>query len=175
MVLMPDRDGHVGEAVVTNQGGSQILDKPYQATSISGIGSAPTQPALMEQSEIERDFARALAAEPDPPVVFIFYFNVDFSELTPEYLSLLPNVLAAIKKRDSVDISIVGHCDTAGANSYNFLLSKRRAENLAHILTERGVDESTLSISWHGENDPLIKTGDNIFEPRNRRVEITVR
>jgi len=49
------------------------------------------------------------------------------------------------------------------------------------ILTKRtdliaeGVDPSILAIDSHGEDNPLISTGDGVSEPRNRRVEVTVR
>ena len=39
----------------------------------------------------------------------------------------------------------------------------------------QGVDPSTLDISSHGKDNPLVPTGDQVSEPRNRRVEITVR
>ena len=34
---------------------------------------------------------------------------------------------------------------------------------------------STIDVTSHGEGDPMVKTPDETPEPRNRRVEITVR
>jgi outer membrane protein OmpA-like peptidoglycan-associated protein len=38
-----------------------------------------------------------------------------------------------------------------------------------------GVSESLIDVSSLGESDLRIATADNILEPRNRRVEISVR
>jgi outer membrane protein OmpA-like peptidoglycan-associated protein len=51
----------------------------------------------------------------------------------------------------------------------------KRARAVASILLGEGVDPSVLDITSHGENNPLVPTGDQVPEPRNRRVEITVR
>jgi outer membrane protein OmpA-like peptidoglycan-associated protein len=43
------------------------------------------------------------------------------------------------------------------------------------ILVQAGLAASTVVVSSHGEADLVVKTRDNVPEPRNRRVEITVR
>ena len=43
------------------------------------------------------------------------------------------------------------------------------------LLAAEGIDPGALEITSHGEANPLVPTGDNVSEPRNRRVEVTVR
>jgi outer membrane protein OmpA-like peptidoglycan-associated protein len=43
------------------------------------------------------------------------------------------------------------------------------------MLTSRGADPDVLEIKSHGEEDLLVPTADGVSEPRNRRVEVTVR
>jgi outer membrane protein OmpA-like peptidoglycan-associated protein len=117
----------------------------------------------------------ALAALPKPPLRYIFYFKHDSVDLTRNSRALLDNVLRAIRDRAPVDVSVVGHTDTVGKKRYNYALSLKRARAVASILLGEGVDPSVLDITSHGENNPLVPTGDQIREPRNRRVEITVR
>jgi outer membrane protein OmpA-like peptidoglycan-associated protein len=74
-----------------------------------------------------------------------------------------------------VEISLVGHSDTVGTNPYNYQLSFGRARAVATLLVADGVNPSVLEIASRGENDPLTPTGDETPEPRNRRVEATVR
>jgi outer membrane protein OmpA-like peptidoglycan-associated protein len=74
-----------------------------------------------------------------------------------------------------VDISVVGHTDTVGMKGYNYSLSMRRARAVSSILLGQGIDPSTLDVTSHGKDNPLVPTGDQVPEPRNRRVEITVR
>jgi len=74
-----------------------------------------------------------------------------------------------------VDISVGGHTDRVGTRRYNYRLSLERARAVASYLIAEGVDPSILAIDSHGEDNPLISTGDGVSEPRNRRVEVTVR
>ena len=38
-----------------------------------------------------------------------------------------------------------------------------------------GFDQSIVRVDTHGKGAPLVPSGDNVAEPRNRRVEVTVR
>jgi outer membrane protein OmpA-like peptidoglycan-associated protein len=49
-----------------------------------------------------------------------------------------------------------------------------RARKVADLLVVQGIDPNILEIESHGEDNLLVKTGDEVREPRNRRVEITV-
>jgi len=62
-----------------------------------------------------------------------------------------------------------------GKKGYNYSLSMNRARAVASILAGEGIDPSVLEITSHGKDNPLVPTGDQVPEPRNRRVEITVR
>jgi OmpA-OmpF porin, OOP family len=42
-------------------------------------------------------------------------------------------------------------------------------------LVRDGVDADAISVTGRGESEPLIRTPRGVGEPRNRRVEITVR
>jgi outer membrane protein OmpA-like peptidoglycan-associated protein len=72
-------------------------------------------------------------------------------------------------------VSIVGHTDTTGTRDYNFRLGLRRAERVRGRLQAVGAAPTELTVESHGEDNPLVPTGDGVSEPRNRRVEVTVR
>lgn len=175
VVLIPDPDGSVGKVAVSNPGGSQVLQQAGQATFIEDSQHAPQAPVIMEQAEIQRRFGPALAARPLPPESFTLYFHRNSIELLDSSLAMLPQILKAIKDRGSVDVSVVGHSDTLGNDQYNIRLSRQRAEAVAQRLTAQRVDPKTLEITSHGKRRLLIPTGDQVSEPRNRRVEVTVR
>jgi len=40
---------------------------------------------------------------------------------------------------------------------------------------DAGLPASSIAVRSHGEGALLVRTADGVFEPRNRRVEITVR
>ncbi len=62
-----------------------------------------------------------------------------------------------------------------GAPRTNVALGLKRAVTVRDLLVAAGLDPSTVEVTSHGEGDLLIQTPDETPEPRNRRVEITVR
>src|SRR5262249_44197266 len=116
-----------------------------------------------------------LATLPPEPVRFVLYFRQDSDDLTAESQALLPQFFRAVRDRSPADVSIVGHTDTVADREYNYRLGLRRANRVADLLVVQGVDRSSLDIDSHGKDDLLVKTADQVAEPRNRRVEITVR
>lgn len=175
VVLIPDEDGTVGQATVTNKAGTVELDTANQATTVESREKAPSQPVVKGQAELDAIFSEALAIQPPSPVHFSLYFETDSTTLVPESLELLPTVLEAIGARAVPDISVVGHSDTSGNEDYNLELSTRRAVAVGELLTREGIEEASLEITSHGESNPLIPTDDEVDEPRNRRVDVVVR
>jgi outer membrane protein OmpA-like peptidoglycan-associated protein len=173
-VLIPDLEGEVGRITVTNQAGTQVLDQARQASTVRSANNAPSPPLALEQTEISRIFGAALAVQPAGPARFILYFREDSEDLTPEAEALIPEVLWTARDRRATVISIIGHTDTTGDRGYNYQLSLGRARKVADLLAAQGIDPNILEIESHGEDNLLVKTGDEVPEPRNRRVEVTV-
>jgi outer membrane protein OmpA-like peptidoglycan-associated protein len=174
IVLLPDAQGKTGAIIVSGAGGERYLSETRQAV-IVGEGSAPGQPFILPEKDVAALAGPALRALPPPPIQFILYFEHGTANLTRGSRALLPKVMKAIKERSPVDISVVGHTDTVGDRPYNYRLSLKRAQAVAALLTSEGLDPSILEIASHGKDNPLIPTGDQVPEPRNRRVEVTVR
>jgi OmpA-OmpF porin, OOP family len=70
---------------------------------------------------------------------------------------------------------VVGHTDRVGTVPYNDALSLRRAERVQAQLVQLGIPAAQIQAAGRGERAPLVPTEDEVAEPRNRRVEITVR
>jgi len=174
-VLLPDPDGQVGEITVSSEKGTQVLSKPYQATEVTRVDQVPKAPYVMEEKDVTNTFGAALAAQPAPPVSFLLYFKTGTTELTDESLAMIPDIVAAVKNRSVPDISVIGHSDRVGSDEVNRRLSLDRANAVAALLVEKGVDRGMLEITYHGEENPLVPTADNVPEPRNRRVEVNIR
>jgi outer membrane protein OmpA-like peptidoglycan-associated protein len=174
IVLLPDDQGKTGAIVVSSGGVERRLDRPGETVTVEA-GSPPGLPAVMPDREVRAIAGPALAALPKPPARFILYFEHDSVNLTPESQAILNKVLETIRDRSPVDVSVVGHTDTVGKKEYNYALSMKRARAVASILRRNGVDPSVLDITSHGKDNPLVPTGDQVPEPRNRRVEITIR
>ncbi len=174
-VLLSDPDGKTGRIEVSNKGGSQLLTEPRQMTKVKDAVTAPSPPVSMKEEEIRKLFFDALSAQPKPPLTFLLYFVTGTSSLSEESESRIQDVLKAIEIRQPADISIVGHTDRVGSRESNYVLGLERAAAIKDLLVSKGVAPDTIEIASHGEDNPLIKTGDEVAEPRNRRVEVTVR
>ena len=175
VVLIPDPDGHVGQLVVSNEGGQQVLNQKNQSVEVVNQKTAPGQATTLSHEKIRSIFAEALDAQPVPPATFILYFLVGSDELTDESKAALPQIIETIQKRDSTDIVITGHTDKVGTPEDNHKLGLERAQVTSEILVNNGVQPAHITVTSHGEGNPLIKTADEVAEPKNRRVEVTVK
>jgi peptidoglycan-associated lipoprotein len=124
---------------------------------------------------IDQDFKQALAAQPVLPKRFLLYFETGGVQLTAESQQLLPQVLDEILLHPAVDISVIGHTDTAGDAEKNQELGLSRAQAVADLLVSKQIKVLELTVSSHGESNLLVPTPDNTPEPLNRLVEISVR
>lgn len=176
IVVLPAGDGHVGGVVVETDGAKIVLDKAYAGAR---PGSGATEPVEVGAYEVERVFARALAARPIPPKSYTLYFESGGDEIVPESRATLDAMLAEMSERKAVEVVITGHTDTVGPSGDNDRLSLDRARTverqLRDTLAAKGVKSESVTAVGRGERELLVKTADQVAEPRNRRVEITVR
>lgn len=172
VVLLDNGDGSVGKVLVTGNEGTTLLDKPRQGV---GIGDPAEQSFDVSAAQINEDFGAALAASPARPISFLLYFDAGGASLTAESQAELPKIMAEIARRVAPDISVIGHTDTAGDDVANDALGMARAQFVASLITEAKLTEDKLSLESHGKKNLLVRTPDNTDEPRNRRVEVTIR
>ncbi len=175
IVLLPDPDGKVGHITVSNSGGEVEMTKASEATYISGKKTKPKSPTILAEEKIQGIFSQVLAILPQQPLHFILYFQKNSVLLTEASFHKIPEILESVTERESQDISVIGHTDTSGNKQYNLTLSAQRAVAVSEILSSNGIDSGVIGTTSHGEENPLIKTADNVQEPRNRRVEVVVR
>jgi outer membrane protein OmpA-like peptidoglycan-associated protein len=171
VALLTSPDGSVGKVLVRGSKGEQLIDQPHFAALLDG--SAPAAP--IDDETLQRDVGEAMAARPALPEHFILYFESGGAKLTAESLALLPQILASAEKRVTVDMSVIGHSDTVGRTEVNEALSLKRAQTVADVMQSQGLRVETLSVESHGKRNLLIATPVETPEPRNRRVEITIR
>lgn len=177
IILLPDQSGKTGVLDVSDAkgGAAQTLDQPWQSTQTSMLTGAPGAPQVLDEKRVKEMLGQALTAEPLAPVHFLMYFDKNSTNPTRDSLSLLTDIMAAIKARNSMHIAVIGHSDSVGSALYNDKLSLQRARAVTDMLVSKGVDRRNIEISNHGKANPLIPTPDGVAEPRNRRVEITIR
>jgi outer membrane protein OmpA-like peptidoglycan-associated protein len=82
----------------------------------------------------------------------------------------IKEVAAKAANLGTVTLYVVGHTDTVGSNEHNLALSRKRARAIAAWFKAKGL---TLAIAYEGvgERVLLVKTADEVDEPRNRRAD----
>jgi outer membrane protein OmpA-like peptidoglycan-associated protein len=168
VVLLPGPDGKVGKVEVRRGSERTLLEQPY-ASSQSG------QPVQLREEQVRQEFGALLAALPPRPVSFVLYFITGQDELTDESKGELRKLLDEVRKRPASDILVIGHTDRVGSEKSNDALSLQRAERVKADLLGLGIAAERLRSAGRGERELLVPTADGVEEPRNRRVEVSVR
>jgi outer membrane protein OmpA-like peptidoglycan-associated protein len=95
------------------------------------------------------------------------------TELLPSARNRLSEVADALKQSDSA-LTIEGHTDAQGPDSYNEELSLRRAEQVRGFLVSHGVPPDRISVRGRGEYRPVASNSTPDGRANNRRVEIVL-
>ncbi len=175
IVLVPEDGGSVGAATVSTRGGQAVLTQANTVVGIDDPARAPEAPRSVTESDIRNVFSGALGAQPRPVRIFIVNFVVGQAEMLPDSQPQLQESVAYIRGLSAVDVSVVGHADATGSAAVNRTLALQRAQNIQQALIAAGIDPRLMTIASYGSANPLVPTPQGVPEPRNRRVEITVR
>jgi outer membrane protein OmpA-like peptidoglycan-associated protein len=104
-------------------------------------------------------------------------FETDSDVIRPGEVTKLEASLVKIKEVMSkhtdlgkITLFVVGHTDTVGTTEHNLALSRRRARAIAAWFRDHGL-KSPIAFEGLGKSALLVKTGDQVDEPRNRRVD----
>ncbi|MBL8702561.1 MAG: OmpA family protein [Alphaproteobacteria bacterium] len=114
------------------------------------------------------------AARADIQRSFLVFFDFNKSDITAEAARVIQQAADHAKRGGVSRIIVTGHTDTSGSPQYNQRLSERRAANVREALVRQGLAANSISTVGKGESDPLVKTGDGVREPQNRRAEIVL-
>jgi len=174
VILLPEQDDNAGTVVVENDASTIILEKPYSCATV-GQTASKIDTKTIEKAQVQDEYKTLFRAEPLKPVSILLYFEFDSDRLQPESAALITDVLKLAKEREPSEVSIIGHSDTKGQADYNYKLALDRARVVEKILKNSDINLRHMSVTSHGENDPLVMTGDDVSEEKNRRVEIMVK
>jgi OOP family OmpA-OmpF porin len=73
------------------------------------------------------------------------------------------------------DVTVIGHTDSVGSDSYNQRLSEKRAKSVADYLLSRGVASDKLAQYGKGEKEPIASNSTSVGRSKNRRVVIEIK
>lgn len=101
-------------------------------------------------------------------------FDYDSAAIKPTFRPTLEKLADVLSKYDRNRVTIVGHTDATGAETYNQTLSVRRAQAVEDELVTLGVPNGMMSATGRGEAEPRATNATEAGRQLNRRVEIFV-
>lgn len=120
------------------------------------------------------------AKKPDTSAVlresrYLVFFGHDAMNVDEKASRVIAAVSELAKSAGGRMLVVAGHADRSGTGEYNTALSQNRADAVRAALIRSGLRPQRILVTAHGETRPLVKTGDGVREPRNRRAEIILR
>ena len=102
-------------------------------------------------------------------------FETNSANLTLNSQTILDEAAEELKTYPELDIEVAAYTDSMGADSYNLMLSQKRAESVMTYLVSKGVNPSQLTAKGYGEANPIATNDTAAGRAENRRVELVVK
>ncbi len=101
-------------------------------------------------------------------------FDTDQASIRSSFTDVLGSVAMVLQEFDKTAIQIDGHTDSTGSDSYNQLLSERRAGSVRDFLLNQGIEPARTRANGYGERRPVASNDSPAGREQNRRVELTL-
>jgi outer membrane protein OmpA-like peptidoglycan-associated protein len=154
----------------------KILGAGIGAVAGAGIGSYmdAQERKLRERTagtgvDVERDGDNLLLRMPSG-----ITFAYDKADVMPQFQPTLNEVASTLAEFPKTYIDVYGHTDSDGSDSYNQMLSERRAQSVATYLNQHGVQSARIATRGYGETQPIATNATEAGKAANRRVEIKI-
>jgi outer membrane protein OmpA-like peptidoglycan-associated protein len=138
---------------------------PHGVT-VDANGCPPPAPVVEE----------AVVVKEETIVIRDVHFQFDKATLTESDKEVLNKIATRLKaEAPTAQLTVTGHTDSVGSDTYNQKLSDKRAHSVVEYLIQEGVPRSSfVSVVGAGESQPVAdnKTADG--RAQNRRTEIKI-
>ncbi|UVL41626.1 OmpA family protein [Pseudomonas sp. B21-040] len=118
----------------------------------------------------------AVVVKEETIVIRDVHFQFDKATLTESDKEVLNKIATRLKaEAPTAQLTVTGHTDSVGSDTYNQKLSDKRAHSVVEYLIQEGVPRSSfVSVVGAGESQPVAdnKTADG--RAQNRRTEIKI-
>ena len=102
------------------------------------------------------------------------FFDTKKTELKPESITELDNVVKLMNENPKIKILISGYTDNVGKPTDNLLLSKGRAVAVVNYLLGKGIKNERLSFKGMGETNPVANNKTEEGRSLNRKTELSI-
>lgn len=101
-------------------------------------------------------------------------FDFDKADIRADARPVLDEAITTLAQAGEMQVSVEGHTDSVGSDTYNETLSVRRSRAVATYLADGGISTGRLVVSGFGEGKPVASNDTADGRAQNRRVELNV-
>ncbi len=101
-------------------------------------------------------------------------FATDQSYISSGFHSTLDAIADVMNKYEKTYLSVEGHTDSTGRDSYNMTLSMQRAQSVKDYLVNQQIISARISTQGYGETRPVASNESANGRALNRRVEVQI-
>ena len=101
-------------------------------------------------------------------------FATDQSYISSGFNNTLDAIAKVMNKYEKTYLSVEGHTDSTGKDSYNMNLSRERAQSVKDYLVNQQIMAARVSTTGYGETRPIATNDSANGRAQNRRVEIQI-
>lgn len=174
--------GIIGAIIGNNTGGNTELGAVIGG-AIGGVAGGIIGKQMDEQAKkIEEEVPGAQVERVDDGIVITFdgenagaHFETNKYNINTVSASTLDRLAEILVEYPDTDVLIVGHTDSAGAESYNMTLSKNRAQAVTnYFVSNKGLSAGRFTTKWFGETQPIASNETPEGRAANRRVNVVI-
>jgi outer membrane protein OmpA-like peptidoglycan-associated protein len=170
--------GAIAGAIIGNQSGNSATGAVIGAIAGAAVGGAVGKRMDEQERELQQiegvEVTRTAENELNVTVDDAILFDYDSSDLRPDARETLSELASVFSRYPETRLRVEGHTDSTGSESYNQLLSEKRAESVASDLMQRGVEAGRIEMRGYGKTRPVADNSTPEGRQLNRRVEIHV-
>ncbi len=103
------------------------------------------------------------------------FFSFNSARLDSEAVDALEEQAEWLKKYDTKNVVLEGHCDERGTREYNLALGERRANAAKQFLVSQGVESSRIKVISYGKEKPAVMGSNESAWSQNRRAVTVIK
>ena len=175
-MLLPGADGKTGALVVTHAGQQATLDNAYATARVKDPGEI--ERGQTDATAVRDAFAPALSALPPRPVTFVLYFLEATGTSSRRSRAVgcrrsSPEIAKRRRaRRSSWSATPIAWAPSPTTTLLSLRARRARARRCSCSSASRAIASRSPAAA---SASPWSPTEDEVAEPRNRRVEISVR
>ena len=175
---VPDKDGDgvndEQDSCVDRPGVAEYNGCPIPDTDGDGVNDKEDK-CVNEAGTKEKNGCPEIKQEIVEKVNFVaqnILFAMGSDRLSPQSNAPLMQVVEIMKNNPNFNLTIEGHTDNTGKESFNISLSQKRANSVKAFLVRQGIAAERLNAKGFGSSQPIDENNTEEARAKNRRVEL---